>query len=191
MLTYLLHNPELLSTYRRETEVAFSGARLVDPFLLQDTEKCPQVDSIWNETLRLSGWSASVRLITKDTIIGEKLMRKGNRVLVPHRLLHFDESIFGRDAHAFRPERWEKGMTRNPSWRPFGGGKTTCSGRFLARFSVTTYVATLLRRFDISMVGNPQFPQADEGRPVLGIMSIKEGNDFKVELRPRVGFSGV
>ncbi|KAF2730929.1 putative cytochrome p450 [Polyplosphaeria fusca] len=190
MLAYLLHNPQLLDAYRQETEAAFSGGHLVDPLLLQNVEKCPQVDAIWNETLRLSGWSASVRLITEDTIIGGKLMRKGNRVLVPHRLLHFDGNTFGEDAHDFRPERWKKPLTRNASWRPFGGGKTTCSGRFLARFSVTTFVATLLRRFDVEMKGNPPFPEADEGRPVLGIMSIKKGSDFKVELQPRVEFSG-
>ena len=52
-------------------------------------------------------------------------------------------------------------------------------------FSVTTFVATVLRRFDIEMVGNPPFPKGDEGRPVLGIISIKEGQDFNVRLTPR------
>jgi cytochrome P450 len=188
MLAYLLHHPNHMDAYRKETDRAFEADRLVDPLLLQNVETCPQVDAIWNETLRLSGWSASVRLVTEDTTIGSKLMRKGNRVLVPHRLLHFEESIFGDGAHEFRPERWKKQLTRNPSWRPFGGGKTTCSGRFLAKFSVTTYVATLLRRFDIIMIGHPPFPKADEGRPVLGIMSIKEGSDFKIELRPRSAY---
>ncbi|KAI0885806.1 putative cytochrome p450 [Annulohypoxylon maeteangense] len=186
VLTYLVHNPSLMRAFREETGPAFDGHNLVDPFYIQDPVNCPQVDAIWHETLRLSGWSASVRLINQDTVIGGKLMRKGNRVLVPHRLLHFDESIFGQNIYAFHPERWQKeNLTRSPSWRPFGGGKTMCSGRFLARFSVTTFVATLLRRFDIEKVGNSPFPQADQGRPVLGIMSIKEGHDFNVKLTPR------
>lgn len=143
---------------------------------------------IWHETLRLSGWAASVRLITQDTTIGGKLLRKGNRVIVPHRLLHFDESIFGPEPHRFRPERWnDKNLERSPSWRPFGGGQTMCSGRYLARFSATTFVAMLLQRFDVEMVGSssPKMPVADEGRPVLGIMSIKKGEDFNVRLSPR------
>jgi cytochrome P450 len=186
VLTYLLHNPTLLAAYRQETEPAFSGGNLVDPLYIQDPANCPQVDMIWHETLRLSGWSASIRLITQDTMIGGKLMRKGNRVMVPHRLQHFDESVFGESPHLFRPERWQKeNLARSPSWRPFGAGKTMCSGRFLARFSVTTFVATLLRRFDVEMVGNPPFPQGDEGKPVLGIMSIKKGHDFNVRLSPR------
>ncbi|KAF2964591.1 hypothetical protein GQX73_g8973 [Xylaria multiplex] len=189
MLTYLLHDPALLRVYRKEVEPAFNGSRLVDPFYIQDAAKCAQVNAIWHETLRLSGWSASIRLIKQDTVIGGKFMCKGNRVLVPHRLLHFDSRIFGEDTHSFRHERWlQSDLGRSPSWRPFGGGKTMCSGRFLARFSVTTFVATLLRRFDIEMVGDPPFPRADEGRPVLGIMSIKEGEDFKIRLSPRPVF---
>lgn len=63
-----------------------------------------------------------------------------------------------------------------------------CSGRFLARFSVTTFVATLLHRFDIELVGNSEFPHADEGRPVWGTMSVKEGDNFKVNLTPKASF---
>jgi cytochrome P450 len=187
MLTYLLHNPSILAKFRQQTRPAFKNGHLVDPSYVQDPLKCPDVEMIWHETLRLSGWSASVRLITQDTVIGGKLMRKGNRVMVPHRLLHFDEQVFGENPCTFRPERWQKeNLSRSPSWRPFGAGQTMCSGRFLARFSVTTFVATLLQRFDVELVGNPRLPEADEGRPVLGIMSIKKGHDFKVRLSPRI-----
>ena len=79
----------------------------------------------------------------------------------------------------------EKNLAQSPSWHPFGAGKTLCSGRFLARYSVTTFVATLLRRFDVEMVGSPDFPKGDEGRPVLGIISVKEGQDFNVRLTAR------
>lgn len=198
MLSYLIHNPTLLAAYRAETAASFGDAgELADPFLIQDASRCPTVDAVWNETLRMTGWAASVRLITADTVIGGKYMRKGNRIMVPHRLLHFDAAVFGEKPHEFRPKRWmtrEKAdddgsgagnLARSPSWRPFGGGKTMCSGRFLARFSVTTLVATLLRRFDLALVGNPPFPKADEGRPVLGTMSIKEGCDFKVKISLR------
>ncbi|CAJ2512847.1 Uu.00g009660.m01.CDS01 [Anthostomella pinea] len=192
--------PPLLAAYRAETAAAFgpTGA-LVDPVLIQDPSRCPSVDAIWHETLRMSGWAASVRLMTANTVIGGKLMRKGNRVMVPHRLLHFDASVFGDEPHRFRPERWQQkqkgaaddgpagtnSLARSPSWRPFGGGKTMCSGRFLARFSVTTFVATLLQRFDVQLVGNPPFPGAGEGRPVLVTMSTKEGDEYLVKISVR------
>lgn len=189
LLTYLLHNPPLMEAFRRETAPAFSGTDLIDPFFFQDADKCPQVDHIWNETLRTAGWSASVRLITQDTVIGGKRMRRGNRVMVPHRLLHFEARVFGAEPDRFRPARWAQapgGLAKSPAWKPFGAGKTLCSGRFLARFAVTTFVATLLRRFDVAFVGAPAFPAADKGRPVLGIVSIMEGQDFNVRLTPRV-----
>ncbi|CAG8974674.1 hypothetical protein HYALB_00006408 [Hymenoscyphus albidus] len=186
VLTYLLHNPTLLKAYREETEAAFRHGELIDPSYIQDPIKCPQVDRIWHETLRLASWSASIRRITQDTTIGGKVMLTGNRVLVPHRLLHFDATIFGENPQSFIPERWLKeNLGRSTSWRPFGAGKTTCSGRFLARFEVTTFVVILLRRFDVEMVGSPQFPVADVGRPVLGIMSIRKGHDFRVRLSER------
>ena len=196
VLSYLIYHPSLLAAYRAETAAAFdSSGGLVDPFMIQNPSCCPSVDAIWHETLRMSGWAASVRLVTADTVIGGKHMRKGNRVMVPHRLLHFDAAVFGDRPHEFRPERWTQrkvddgsgtsSLARSPSWRPFGAGKTMCSGRFLARFSVTTFVATLLRRFDVELVGNPPFPKADEGRPVLGTMSIREGCDFRVKLSLR------
>lgn len=175
-----------MEAFRTETEPAFNGTDLVDPFYFQDPDKCPQVDHIWNETLRTMGWSVSVRLITQDTVIGGKTICRGNRIMVPHRLLHFDENVFGKNPEAFRRERWsEPGIARHPSWKPFGAGKTLCSGRFLARLTVMIFVATLLRYFDVMILGNPTFPQADRGRPVLGIVSIKEGQDFKVRLLER------
>ncbi|KAH0592041.1 hypothetical protein MHUMG1_10252 [Metarhizium humberi] len=191
VLTYLLHNPELLAAYRRETAPAFRGPDLADPSGIQDAVKCPEVDAVWHDTLRMLGWSASVRFVTLDTVIGGKRMRKGSRILVPHRLLHFDEGIFGDATHQFRTERCRnnKNLPRSPSFRPFGGGKTMCSGRFIARFSVTSFAATLLHRFDVKLVGSARFPRADEGRPVLGTMSIREGDDFNVRLTPKSEFA--
>lgn len=191
MLTYLLHNPSYLEAFRRETAPAFRGGNeLVDMTHIHDATKCPQVDAIWHETLRLAGWAASVRLVTKDVLIGGKMMRSGNRVMVPHRQLHFDESIFGPETNSFRLERWlesanGRNLSSSPSWRPFGGGKTRCSGRFLAKFSVTAFVATMLRRFDVQMVGNPPVPEPDVGRPVLGIISVKQGQDYPVSITRR------
>ncbi|KAJ3579981.1 hypothetical protein NPX13_g573 [Xylaria arbuscula] len=190
MLTHIMRQPHYLKAFREETAPAFHGDTLVDINYIQDPAKCPQVDAIWNETLRFAGWGASVRRVTCDTILGGKRLRKGNRVMVPHRLLHFDEQIFGHDTAAWKPERWldtEAGrkLPNSPSWKPFGGGKTKCSGRFLAKYFVTAFVATLLRRFDIETIGDLPIPEADVGRPVLGIISVKEGQDYHVRITKR------
>lgn len=135
----------------------------------------------------MSAYSASVRFITADTVIGGKVLRKGNRLMVPYRQLHFDESIFGDDIQDFSPERFinKTNLTRSDNWRPFGGGTTMCPGRYVAKRSVLIFVAMLFHRFDVEMAGHQPMPAAEEGKPVLGIMSVKEGEDLKVRLTPR------
>ncbi|KAK2612085.1 hypothetical protein QQS21_001934 [Conoideocrella luteorostrata] len=188
----LLHGePRLIDAFLVETSPAFKGGQLVSPSILW--EHSPLLESVWLESLRLSSNAASVRHVDHDTMVGGKRMRKGNRVMIPYRLLHFDTAVYGEDSQSFRPDRFsEKGMrtsghalTRGPSWRPFGGGKTLCTGRHAAKHATLIFVATFLRRYHVEMVGNPPRPEADLGRPVLGISSWKDGHDFTVRVSPR------
>ncbi|KAJ9216424.1 hypothetical protein DTO166G4_2012 [Paecilomyces variotii] len=124
MLTY--HNPSYIEPLRKETTAAFNGDRLVD--LGHIHKNCPLLKSLWFETLRMASNATSVRLVNKDTIIGNKILRKGNRIMIPYRLLHFDRTIYGPNVCSFNPERFA-GANAEKLWRPLGGGKTMCSGR--------------------------------------------------------------
>ncbi|KAJ8122586.1 hypothetical protein ONZ43_g1254 [Nemania bipapillata] len=125
MLTYILRNPSYIEPLRKETEKAFDGENLVDLDYLHDN--CPLLEAVWFETLRLASNAASVRRVAEDTVIG----------VIPYRLLHFDESVYGNNVLEFKPERFmgpaNEKLTRGDSWRPFGGGKTMCSGRHVAK----------------------------------------------------------
>lgn len=182
----MLWQPELLHIVREETRVAFSTDEIdVDHIV----NSCPRFKGIWDETIRLTAFSSSVRYITEDTVIGGKILRKGNRVVIPYRQLHFDESVFGKSVSEFQSDRFikEPGLTRHASWRPFGGGSTQCPGRFVAKQSVMTFVALVLHRFEIEIYPASQgFPLAEEGNPVLGLMDLKEGSDLKIKLTRRV-----
>ncbi|KAL7626984.1 hypothetical protein AAE478_003759 [Parahypoxylon ruwenzoriense] len=188
LLAFLLHRaPSLIDPIRAETGPAFRDNTLVD--LEHLYHSCPTLDNVWHESLRLCSNAASVRFIRSDTIIGGKHMRRGNRIMIPYRLLHFDERVYGAGPYSFRPERFaaEKGTvkndpTRGPSWRPFGGGKTLCTGRFIAKRATLMFVALVLRRFDVELVGEPGLPETDLGRPVLGISGVKEGQDLLTRL---------
>ncbi|KAK8043460.1 cytochrome p450, partial [Apiospora rasikravindrae] len=187
MLAHLLWKPSLVDEIRNETAAAFSGNRLVD--LSHLLNHCPKLDAVWHETLRLSSNAASVRLAMQDTVIGGKLMRKGSRVMIPYRLLHQDEAVFGHNVEMFRPERFTaKGttaVTNGPSWRPFGGGKTMCTGRYAAKHATIMFVCLVLRRFDLAVVGRTQPPEVDLGRPVLGLMSPKDKEELTVVISQR------
>lgn len=184
MLAYLIRDPQLLEEIRREIAPAFAGDVLNIKYL---KDSCPILDAVWNETLRHSAYSASVRHIAEDTIIGGKTLRKGNRLMVPYRQLHFDEGVFGPDARGFAPTRFEQNpkLLRSSSWRPFGGGSTMCPGRYIAKEAVSIFIALALRRFDIDFVDPQAFPQGAEGTPVLGIMSVQDGKDPLIRIRSR------
>ncbi|KAJ9321968.1 hypothetical protein DTO027B5_8798 [Paecilomyces variotii] len=174
MLTY--RNPSYIEPLRKETTAAFNGDRLVD--LGHIHKNCPLLKSLWFETLRMASNATSVRLVNKDTIIGNRILRKGNRIMIPYRLLHFDQTVYGPNVCSFKPEGFvganaEK-LTRGDSWRPLGGGKTMCNGRHMAKRATLIFLSIVLRRFDIVIVGEGKLPTPDLGRPVLGIMAVKD-----------------
>jgi cytochrome P450 len=184
MLAYILREPGLIDVVREETKPAFQHLQVDFQYLNDD---CPKLAALWNETIRMTSYSASVRYVTEDTFIGGKLLRKGNRLMIPYRQLHFDERIFGDTANTFEADRFikKKNLTRSDSWRPFGGGLTMCPGRYIAKQAVIMFVAMVLHRFDIELADEQQsFPEPELGKPVLGIMSNKSRQDLKVRLSP-------
>ncbi|RYP26191.1 hypothetical protein DL767_008143 [Monosporascus sp. MG133] len=186
LLYHLLCNPSLIPIIREETVPAFEGSTLTDLNYLHN--HCPKFEQAWYETLRLSSNSASARVITRDTVIGGRLMRKGSKILVPYRLLHHNEAVFGGELERFRPERFEgrvNALTRGPSWRPFGGGKTMCPGHFVAKRETAIFVAMVLRRFDVAMAGARAVLELDLGKPVLGLADRKESQDLSMRITPR------
>ena len=111
---------------------------------------------------------------------------------MPYRQLHFDEAVFGSLPEAFDPSRFlrNKDLNRNPSFKPFGGGSTMCSGRFLAKYEVLAFVALAIDRFEIKVAdgegGSQQrFPRFNQNKPGLGIMEPLNGDDLIVEVRKR------
>jgi cytochrome P450 len=79
LLSHLAHNPNLLETIRQEVLPAVSGDAVHEEYLL---ERCPKLDSLAKETLRLTVISSLGRGVTEDTVVGGKLLRKGNKVMV-------------------------------------------------------------------------------------------------------------
>jgi cytochrome P450 len=80
-----------------------------------------------------------------------------------------NKHIWGEDADSYRPERWlqSDGETEvaykdrmhlfNASDLTFGGGSRVCIGRNLAQLEIYKIVATLVRRYRISLV-DPNVP---------------------------------
>ncbi|KAL9608970.1 MAG: hypothetical protein Q9167_006221 [Letrouitia subvulpina] len=199
ILAHILHDETLLDSLRSEiVPVVQAGLTGLEYRL----EECPLLDSVWNETLRLTASSSSVRTVRSTTEIRSKILRPGTKVLIPYWQLHFNENVWGPNPEAFEPERFlkNKELVRNSSFRPFGGGTTYCLGRFLAKREVMTFVALVLYRFDISLttvkrtdIGNDgknitvqklAFPDLEEREHCLGIMGPVKGHDVYLNVKP-------
>ena len=188
ILSYLLFNTDLLAAVRAETAQALKGTN-VDIDFIVNADTCPRLNSIWEETIRLTAFAASVRFLTCDLDIGGKTLRKGNRLMIPQRQLHFSTQAFGQDASQFDPDRFLKNpsLRRHPSLRPFGGGATMCPGRNLAKQTTLAFVLAL-HAFDMVLdPPNQKFPRPSEGKPSIGLIDIMEDSDLKVRLISRSG----
>jgi cytochrome P450 len=185
MLNFILHEPGLYQIISDEIQAVFvQGADTPDAHILLD--KCHRLNAAWDETIRMSAFSASVRHVLEDTVIGGKLLRQGSRLMIPYRQLHFNQSVFGPNIDQFKSDRFLKdtSLKRGGSWRPFGGGTTQCPGRYAAKLVVLSFIAMLFKRFRVDIDGPQKSPEPQLGKPVLGIVASK--GDLRVRITPRI-----
>lgn len=65
ILSYVLFNADLIAIIRAETAPAIDEtSKSINLAHLLSTETCPQLNSIWEETVRLTAFAASVRFLT-------------------------------------------------------------------------------------------------------------------------------
>lgn len=188
MLSYILHDQDLLRRTVNETEQAWRSGQLDIKYLCSNS---PVVDAVLQETLRLKNGAGALRTVVQDTTIGSKVLQKGNTVMIPFRQLHTNENVWGPTVNQFDPDRFNKKKTlsRNPSYRPFGGGATYCPGRLLAREQVLGFIAIFFHRFHVGLActpgHNPPFPQMNNKTPSLGIQGPIKGDDVIISVAVR------
>ena len=184
LVVHILFTPGLAESIREETQPAFRSDGSLDGNYTYSA--CPRLNGLWLETLRVSANSTAVRNVLSDTTIGGKLLRKNNKILISARQLHFSSVDFGDNIDQFDVNRFIKrpNLHHSPAFRPFGGGPTLCPGRFLAKYMALSFVALLLHRFDVSIVGSQAMPIYRESKPGIGI-SAGEG-DLQIRLQARV-----
>ncbi len=191
LVAHTIYEPSLASGIRDEIAPAIKGGKM-DINYLVDEKKCPLLNAAFNETLRYTSAATSGRVVLSPTKIGGKTLYPGARVLMPYRPSHFSDEVFGKNIFDFNPQRFIKNpeLTKNPAYRPFGGGSQYCSGRFLARREVVGFLAFVLDRFDIGLKNSSepaaqQFPRLDVNKPNLGIISPIPGDDLIASIKPR------
>lgn len=187
MVSYILFDSELMDALRKETCLAFQNDK-VDMVLLM--EGCPRLNAVFLETLRVTSGALSARKVTAPTPLGNKILGRGNTVLIPLRQLHYSRHAFGEDADQFDYNRFlRKDMRNSPNFRPFGGGVSHCPGQIFAKQEMLVFAALILNRFDIRLavgedIPQPQkFPKINQKTPSLGVNGPNKGSDVLVDFR--------
>ena len=149
-------------------------------------ERCPALDSLSQEVLRVTVATSLARVVMSPCIIGGKALVPGRKIMLPISALHHDASIWGTSPSVLDPNRFilNPKLAKSTSYRPWGGGLTMCPGRFFARRSVNAVVAILLNRYELEVVSD-DFPEMDGQRPSPGIAPVMRGHDVKVSCTPR------
>ena len=205
MMAHLLQRPDVAAAVREEIGPAMKalessetidGANLADVAKRDLTESCPLLNSAFNEVLRVSSTGSTVREVMRPVRIGGKTIPIGTKVLIPQRQLLLATEGFGSNAHEVDLSRFlkDKSLARHDYYRPFGGGVTLCTGRFVGKREVLTFVALALWRYDMQVLNVGEdahgvqgmlLPRLDEAKPSLGISKQVEGDDMIVKLTNR------
>jgi cytochrome P450 len=186
----MLCDRPLIEAVRNETDthIASDGTCDIDSLVTS----CPNLDAVWNETLRLYIASTAVRKASANCIIGGKIIHKDDQIFGPARNWQLDAQYFGENAHHFDAGRWirNKALSRSKGFTPFGGGQTYCPGRYFAQRETYSFIASLLQRYDLQVthrdgciIENASAPPVEVNLPAPAAM--RPVHDVYVTLRER------
>jgi unspecific monooxygenase len=150
-LHYLSRHPGAASRARAEVDRVWGDTP--EP-AYEQVAKLRYVRRVLDESLRL--WPTAPafgREAREDTVLaGEHPMRRGAWALVLTPMLHRDPGVWGADAEAFDPDRFEAAAVRSRpphTFKPFGTGARACIGRQFALHEATLVLGLLLRRYEL------------------------------------------
>jgi hypothetical protein len=161
-LSNLLENEKAMQDLQKETEELLASK--YDPETntawldMKDVENLPILDSIVQETTRLSSGVFMVRYVTDDTYFetdsGRKyLIRQGDRIAIYPPALHKDPEIF-EDPLVFKYDRFvDAKFYKNGKEvkHPVMGFGTLCPGKRYALLQLKWYLLTFVTRFDMRL----------------------------------------
>jgi cytochrome P450 len=117
------------------------------------------LDSCIQETMRRIMSSVSTRQAMTNTTIecSDKTkigLRKGDMLIYPAFLKHFDVNLFGPNPYEYQYDRFVRKLRTNkmPSLKLFGYGKHTCPGQQWAINEIKILVLLILQHMDIQFV---------------------------------------
>jgi cytochrome P450 len=159
-IAYLTMNPLCLATLRAELDEANRKGELDDPVTFKQAQKLPYLQAVIQESLRLhpAVGAPMTRVVGPGgaTLAGQ-FFPTGTEVGVNAWVLHRNTSIYGSDAHLFRPERWltpdlQERAALERNFLAFGAGPRICLGKNISLLEMCKVVPQIVQRFEFEMV---------------------------------------
>ncbi|KAJ9606536.1 hypothetical protein H2200_008544 [Cladophialophora chaetospira] len=155
----LLKHPEAMRKLRFEIDDALNHGRLSNPPRFTETDKFEYLGAVIKETMRLLPFLKTLlerEVPAGGAEIAGQVIPGGTIVGISTQSAHRDRAVFGKDADAFRPDRWleadhQHRLLMERSVLGFGAGKRVCIGRHIAELEMKKVIPTLLLEFDISL----------------------------------------
>jgi len=154
-VNYVTQNPHVSSKLVEEISDFERKGLLSDPVVKYDeTNRMPYFMACVKETLRYSPSTPMImpRYVSKGgtTLNGTFVPEKTEIGANPY-VVHRDTTIYGADAHIFRPERWlendEKSKTMDKYLMSFGYGTRVCLGKNIAQLETQKLCCQVRRSF--------------------------------------------
>ncbi|EAS33898.3 cytochrome P450 oxidoreductase [Coccidioides immitis RS] len=159
----LCRNYDALAKLRSEIDTMTAEGRLSNPVTFKETQNMPYLQAVIKEGLRMHpATGLPLARVVPDggvTLTG-RYFEAGTVVGINSWVAHMNTSVFGADAHLFRPDRWLTTDTAQLSkmdhyFLPFGLGSRTCLGKNISLLEMSKLVPQLVRNFDFELV-NPE-----------------------------------
>ncbi|MEC4814116.1 MAG: cytochrome P450 [Scytonema sp. PMC 1069.18] len=115
--------------------------------------KLPYLTAVCQETLRIYpiATSAFPRTVREPMEIMGYQLPKGTMIIPSIYLAHHREEVYPQSKQ-FRPERFLERQFSPYEYLPFGGGHRRCIGLAFAQYEMKLVLATILSRFQLSLV---------------------------------------
>ncbi|XP_038611716.1 5-beta-cholestane-3-alpha,7-alpha-diol 12-alpha-hydroxylase [Tachyglossus aculeatus] len=205
-LFFLLKHPEALRAVRAEVdgmlrEAGWRGGSSLCQVTYDMLQRTPVLDSVMEETLRLTAGPILIRSILQDMTLdmadGRRFaLRRGDRLaLFPHLAVHLDPEIHP-EPHAFKYDRFlgANGSRKVDFFKnskrvkyysmPWGAGVSICPGRFFATNEMKLFTFLMVAHFDLELEQpEAEIPPFDKSRWGFGIMQPTADVPFRY--RPR------
>lgn len=150
ILLMLAMHPEIQKQVYNEINLVIDDDDDVTP---ESLSRLKFLDLVIKETMRLFPVAPIIgREITEDLKLNDEItLPKGVNVAFRIINIHRNPSIWGSDAHLFKPERFKNLSNIHPyAFLPFSLGQRNCIGFKYASNTIRTVLCHILRKFEIS-----------------------------------------